>query len=232
MGARTFDAKQLSAMGGISLDSFATWLGCCLRLQRTAIESTQTLLAPLVLQMVSSRGSTLTAEFQPGAGWDPACEEEALLMQQESRLPRSTGSLIRLCISEAVSLLELNDPSHFNALSMEMASDMQAAVMWLASQEEGAFKSLVVQGAGDHFCPGGNMHRMKRADARSAPSLAAVARGSIDLFDGFCQLRALPVPVTCAVHGAVLGGGLAVCLLTDHVTCDNAATFQVACLVL
>ena len=147
-------------------------------------------------------------------------------MQQESRLPRSTGSLIRLCISEAVSLLELNDPSRFNALSMEMASDMQAAVMWLASQEEGAFKSLVIQGAGDHFCPGGNMHRMKRADARSAPSLAAVARGSIDLFDGFCQLRALPVPVTCAVHGAVLGGGLAVCLLTDHVTCDNAATFQ------
>ena len=31
----------------------------------------------------------------------------------------------------------------------------------------------------------------------------------------------------CAAHGAVLGGGLAICLLTDYVACNDAATLQV-----
>ena len=60
-----------------------------------------------------------------------------------------------------------------------------------------------------------------------ATSLPAAARGSIDLFDGFCRLRTLPIPVACAAHGAVLGGGLAICLLTDYVACNDAATLQV-----
>ena len=144
-------------------------------------------------------------------------------MQQESRLPRSTGEYVRLSVAEHVALLELNDPSHFNALTMEMASDMQMAVQWLATQGRGSINSVVLQGAGDHFCPGGNMYRI-RAPAATLP---AGARTSIDLFDGFCRLRTLPMPVLCAVHGTVLGGGLAVCLLTDYVACDHAATFQV-----
>ena len=54
------------------------------------------------------------------------------------------------------------------------------------------------------------------------------ARASVDLFDGFCRLRTLPMPVLCAVHGTVLAGGLAVCLLTDYVACEpRMATLQV-----
>ena len=100
---------------------------------------------------------------------------------------------------------------------------MSMATEWLASQGRGFISGVVLQGAGDHFCPGGNVYR-KRAPASS---LAAVARGSIDLFDGFCRLRTLPAPTVCAAHGAVLGGGLAICLLTDFVTCDDAVTFHV-----
>ena len=143
-------------------------------------------------------------------------------MQQESRLPRSTGEYVRMSVAEHVALLELNDPSHFNALTKEMASDMQMAVQWLATQGRGSIISIVLQGAGDHFCPGGNMYR----DRAPAATLPAGARASIDLFDGFCRLRTLPMPALCAVHGTVLGGGLAVCLLTDYVACDHAATFQ------
>ena len=74
---------------------------------------------------------------------------------------------------------------------MEMASDMRAAAKWLAAQEGDSIKSMVLQAAGDHFCPGGNMYRQYASPA----SLAAAARASFDLFDGFCQLRTLPVPV-------------------------------------
>ena len=56
-------------------------------------------------------------------------------MQQETSLPRSSGQYVRFKAAESVALLELNDPSHFNALSAEMASDMHAAVNWLAAQK-------------------------------------------------------------------------------------------------
>ena len=61
-----------------------------------------------------------------------------------------------------------------------------------AAQEKGSITGAVLQGAGDHLCPGGNPYRVL---ASSATSLPAAARGSIDLFDGFCRLRTLPVPV-------------------------------------
>jgi enoyl-CoA hydratase/carnithine racemase/acyl carrier protein len=151
---------------------------------------------------------------------DPACEEELLLALQATSLPRSTGEFIRLSIAAHVCLLELYDPSHFNALTQEMASDMQLAVAWLSAQ--GSSTSIVLQGAGDHFCPGGNLHRL-----RTPLSLVAAARTSIDQFDGFCRLRTLPIPTLCAAHGAILGGGLAVCLLTDHTSTNHTATLQV-----
>ena len=79
-------------------------------------------------------------------------------MMQTTSLPRSTGALVRLSVADRVSVLELNDPSHFNTLSPEMASDMQMAVQWLMAQERGSVRSVVLQGAGKHFCPGGNVY--------------------------------------------------------------------------
>jgi enoyl-CoA hydratase/carnithine racemase/thioesterase domain-containing protein len=220
MGARTFDEEQLEAMGAVSLDEFAACLAAALGPARAAVERTQ---APLVLQTIEMLDASSLLLEKP---LDPlfTCEEEALVTLQDSTLPRSTGGYILLRVSDGVALLELNDPSHFNAISIEMASDMQAAVAWLTSQERDAIKSVVVQGAGPHFCPGGNMYR---SSSQGPSSLEAAARASIDFFDGFCRLRTLPCPVTCAAHGAVLGGGMAITLLTDHVTCNDAATFQV-----
>ena len=209
-------------MGAISLDEFDACLYNSLMPARAAVERTQ---APLASNLLGMLGATVTLVEQR-ASHTPTCEEEALLAEQKSGLPRSTGSSIRLRTAGHLSLLELNDPSYFNALTMEMASDMLMATEWLASQGRGLIRGVVLQGAGDHFCPGGNVYRMRAP----ASSLAAVARASIHLFDGFCRLRTLPAPIVCAAHGAVLGGGLAICLLLDFVTCNDAATFQVMCI--
>jgi hypothetical protein len=223
MGAATFGQEQLDAMGGISLDEFAACMSASLGPAWSATERTHAPLAPRLLEMMR-RVDTL-AEIQSQPELTPYCDEEALLMKQGPSLPRSTGHCVQFHVAEGVYRLELNDPSHFNALSMEMASDMQTVVMWLAAQARGTIKSVVLQGAGDHFCPGGNLYR--RQSTETKPSLVALARASFALFDGFCRLRTLPIPVICAAHGTVLGGGLAICLLTDYVICDLAATFQV-----
>ena len=122
-----------------------------------------------------------------------------------------------------MALLELSDQSHFNALSIEMSSDMELAVRWLSADERNLVKVVILQGAGDHFCPGGNLFRRNT----SITSMVGLARSSFDLFNGFCRLRTLPVPVSCAAQGTVIGGGLAVCLLTDCVVSSHSATFKV-----
>ena len=122
-----------------------------------------------------------------------------------------------------MAVLELNDPEHFNAISAEMADDMLRAVQWLRSQPPTRVKAVVLQGRGSHFCPGGNTHRLGRDTFKTS---TAAARRSIDLFAGFVALRTLPVPVISAVHGTVLGGGMAIALLTDCIVASEEATFQ------
>ena len=223
MATATFDQSQLDLLGAISLDEVALWL--LTFLVPSCMATTQGAPLPLVLIKTASnaQGSTsFLAEFrQLSAGLAPACENEMLLLQHGSVLPSSIGKFIRLYVEDSIAKLELSDPSHFNTLSIEMASDAQAAVQWLLRQERISIWSVVLQGAGEHFCPGGNMHRNATAPT-SIP--AAAARMSIDLFDGFVRLRTLTIPVLCAAHGTVLGGGLAICLLTDYVISSDAAT--------
>ena len=221
MGATTFGTEQLDAMGATTLDEFASWLARGLMPRLAGSERVQALLDAKLLDMMHG---SIVSETQRFVAHTPTCEEEAMLVRQSSALPRSTGAYVRLCVADNVCRLELSDPSHFNALSTDMASDMQAAGKWLAAQQEGSIGGAVLQGAGDHFCPGGNMYR---AWGAPSTSLVAAARGSIDLFDGFCRLHTLAMPLATAAHGAVLGGGLAICLLTDHVVCNEAATWQV-----
>ena len=218
MGATTFDEEQLDAMGSISLKQFAMWLSRCLAPLHAAVECTHAVLpAQLRMAMGLYKASDTAMELLP------SCKQEALLLAEGSGLPRSTGRYVQLSAEKNICRIELDDPAHFNTLSPEMASDMLAAVGWLAAKDRGVVRSVVLQGAGDHFCPGGNIYRV----GGSLLSLVAHARASYDLFDGFCRLRTLPSLVVCAAHGTVLGGGMAISLLTDYVTTHNTATFQV-----
>ena len=82
-------------------------------------------------------------------------------------------------------------------------------------------RAVVLQGAGPHFSAGGNPH----AHVKGAP-LAATAAALRATFAGFAALRALGVPLVCAAHGTVIGGGNAACLSCDYVVADAAATFE------
>ena len=157
----------------------------------------------------------------------PVSVEEALVLSERPTLPKGDGSLVTLTVDDTarVATLELNDPQHFNALSSAMADDMQQAVQWLRTQPASAVKSLVLQGRGEHFCPGGNPYRMQPRVADDS-NLTAQARFRLDVFAGFVALRTLLVPVVSAVHGAVLGGGLAIALHTDCIVASADATFQ------
>jgi 2-(1,2-epoxy-1,2-dihydrophenyl)acetyl-CoA isomerase len=115
---------------------------------------------------------------------------------------------------------ELNDPQHFNTLSLAMGRDMQLVLRQLAFISP---RKIVLQGKGPHFCAGGNPYSGAQAVASSIAGIAAAANETIV---GFIALRALSSPIVTAVHGTLVGGATAVCLSADVVVASEDATFQ------
>ena len=83
--------------------------------------------------------------------------------------------------------------------------------------------SLMLRGAGTHFSVGGNPYASRTS---VAPSLESLVHSLCEAFEGFLQLRTLPCPVAGAVHGSLIGGGVAGCLHVDHTVADSASTFE------
>ena len=158
----------------------------------------------------------------------PASVEEALLAITERTVVEGINARavvsLRVDESAGVAVVELNDPENFNTLAHEMARDMAAVTRRISMLAQQSVNAVTLQGKGKHFCPGGNLHRLRRSQSLD---LRASARAALDLFEGFCGLRTLPLPVASATHGVVQGAGFAACLLTDAIAADQATTFQV-----
>ena len=101
-----------------------------------------------------------------------------------------------------------------------MGEDLSLAVEELAARGAGV-RAVVMRGAGAHFSAGGNPHAHKGG----AP-LAAAAAALRRAFAGFAALRALAVPLVCAAHGTVIGGGNAACLSCDYIVAESSTTFE------
>ena len=131
------------------------------------------------------------------------------------------GGLIRLTEDRGTVALQLNDPDHFNAISFGLGDDMRRAVEHFTCLPH--VVSTILSGAGPHFSVGGNPYASARGAVVShAGSILALR----ELHGGFVQLRTLPCPSLCAVHGTVVGGGVAACLHSDHVAADFTSVFE------
>ena len=103
-----------------------------------------------------------------------------------------------------------------------MGEDLSLAVKQLAARAGAGVRAVVLRGAGVHFSPGGNPHAWDAKGALLTAAAAALRR----TFAGFAALRALAVPLVCAVHGTVIGGGNAACLSCDYVVAEGSTTFE------
>jgi 2-(1,2-epoxy-1,2-dihydrophenyl)acetyl-CoA isomerase len=96
----------------------------------------------------------------------------------------------------------LNRPQARNAITVELASALAEAIETLAANEE--VGAIVIRGAGEDFCAGGDVHALAQLRGRGRAAMA-------ELFGAFARaLRAVtsvPVPVVAAVHGHAVAGG-------------------------
>ena len=124
---------------------------------------------------------------------------------------------------EGVALVEMDDAAKYNALTSGMVRDLTQAFAELRTDR--AVRVVVVAGRGKGFCAGANM-----SGGDEVPALAR-DRGPVgfvhvlqeQLADLILAIHELPQPVIAAVHGAAVGGGLAVALACDlRVASDDA----------
>jgi enoyl-CoA hydratase len=124
-----------------------------------------------------------------------------------------------------VVVVEMDDQSRYNALTSGMVAELRDA--FAAIRDDREVRVAILTGAGRGFCAGANM-----AGGEELPE-AARDRGPVGLVhviqDNLAELilaiHELPQPVIAAVHGAAVGGGLALALACDLRVASEDAFF-------
>ena len=123
-------------------------------------------------------------------------------------------------------VLELDDARHYNAMDLPLVHALRSNLARLEASTVSRLSSVMLQGAGAHFCSGGAAHSdaaMPQVAPASAADLSTVVE---DMSGCVTLLRDLSVPVLSVLHGKLTGGGVALALNTDWRVCTLAAKFN------
>ncbi|HWW69243.1 MAG TPA: 2-(1,2-epoxy-1,2-dihydrophenyl)acetyl-CoA isomerase PaaG [Duganella sp.] len=124
-------------------------------------------------------------------------------------------------INDGIAQLTLNRPDKLNSFTQAMHDEVRHAV-----HKVGADKSVrvfVLTGAGRGFCAGQDLSdRAVEPGARAVDLGDSVEKNYAPLV---LALRALPMPVICAVNGVAAGAGANLALACDIVLAAKSASF-------
>ena len=117
-----------------------------------------------------------------------------------------------------VALVLINRPRSRNAIDADVKAGLETTIPILMSDNE--VRCLVITGAGEAFCAGGDITNMRERDAASVRARMSRlhAWGKL-LFTG-------GKPVVAAVNGVAAGAGFALALLCDIVLVAESAFFR------
>lgn len=130
------------------------------------------------------------------------------------------SSMLRVERDGAVARIALARPEVRNALNAELIAELRAAFDGLAGEPPEALRAVVLAGDGKAFCAGADVEWQRAAMLLSMEENEADAGR---LQEMLTAIDDCPVPVVAAVHGAALGGGMALCCVAD-VTLAAAGT--------
>jgi len=120
-------------------------------------------------------------------------------------------------------VLTISNPELRNALGPELYAAGIEALNAADSNPE--VRSVVITGAGDTFCAGGNLQRLLQN--RQQPP--AVQAASVEGLHGWIEaIRSFPKPVIAAVEGAAAGAGFSLALACDFIVAADDALFVMA----
>lgn len=127
---------------------------------------------------------------------------------------------LRLEQDGGVATLTLNRPESRNALNRQMAGELADALA--ALREDPEVRVLLLTGAGEAFCAGGDVKDMAASGNRSAEA----ALVGMQRFHRLTrELHGFEKPVIAAVDGVAYGAGFSIALLADLVIASDRARF-------
>src|SRR3954463_899511 len=131
---------------------------------------------------------------------------------------------IRIEVDGEIGTLTLDRPDAFNAMSPEMIGEMTVAFAWLA--DRAPLRALIVTGAGQAFCAGGDVTWFRKGVESGEVDLPSeVRRGAEVLHQAIVDMRRIPYPVIAAVNGPAAGAGFSLALACDLRIASDKAFF-------
>jgi len=133
--------------------------------------------------------------------------------------------VVRTQVRDDVALLELDDPAHYNSLTSTMIAELKAVLAEL--RDDRVTRAVVLAARGRGFCAGANMTGDDDGpdSARDRGPVGLVQMMQENLAELILAIHELPHPVIAAVHGAAVGGGLALALASDLRVASEDAFF-------
>lgn len=128
---------------------------------------------------------------------------------------------INFHIRDELATVELDNPKSANALSDGVISDL-AAVFELCEFDDNV-GAVLVRGANNNFCSGGDIRTLKEQAATGSYSRLSLGR----LGDAALRLKNMGKPTICAIEGACAGAGVSLAMACDFsiATLDSKFSF-------
>ena len=128
-------------------------------------------------------------------------------------------------VAEGVELVELDDPGRYNALTVAMVAELRDTFAELRTDRE--VRAVIVSGRGKGFCAGANMtgDDVTPPEAQDRGPVGSIHFIQDNLAQLMLAIHESPQPVIAAVHGAAVGGGLAIALSCDLRVASDDASF-------
>ena len=137
--------------------------------------------------------------------------DPALAAGNRTTLADYRAAHFKWAVDGAVATVTLNRPERKNPLTFESYAELRDLFGRLKYATD--VHAVVVAGAGDNFCSGGDVHEIIGPLVRlEAPELLMFTRMTGDLVKA---MRACPQPVVAAVDGVCAGAGAIVAMASD-----------------
>lgn len=128
------------------------------------------------------------------------------------------SSLISVSVKDNIAVITLNRPDKFNSFNREMALALQQALDEIGNRED--VRCIVLTGTGKAFCAGQDLAEAIDPDGPGLKNIVANHYNPI-----IRKMRAVSVPLLCAVNGVAAGAGANIAFAADIVVAAKSASF-------
>jgi enoyl-CoA hydratase/carnithine racemase len=137
--------------------------------------------------------------------------DPALLRGNRKPLAGHQATHFAWSVADAVGTVTLNRPERKNPLTFDSYAELRD--LFFALRHADDVKAIVVTGAGDNFCSGGDVHEIiGPLIALKAPELLMFTRMTGELVKA---MRGCPQPIVAAIDGVCAGAGAIIAMASD-----------------